>query len=435
MALAIGLAVGPIAIGQTASAEHPSPSTPPGFRALSGTHLTLITDLPPSQAVDDLPAAFDQAVDQWCAFFNVSRPAVASWRVQGYLMSQRERFRRAGWLPDDLPPFPHGFQRGDEFWVAEQPSDYYRRHLLLHEGTHAFMVRWLGGTGPAWYREGMAELLATHRFQDGRLTLAVMPQTKEEVPEWGRILLVRQAVDSGKPRSFDDVLAMVPRQFADVEAYAWSWAVTTFLHGHPQWRDRVRALVDRAGWDTARFAHQWTTDLAADRAALDDSWALFLHHLDYGYDVAEDQIIERPMRPWQRQATVEVDAGRGWQSTGLRLDAGRRYQLTADGRIQIKAQTPTWFSEAGGITIRYHDGRPLGMLLAAVRPESGPDRPQALLDPHAVGLRSIWEPARSGILYLRINEPAGQLADNRGKLHVQVQVASDRPDPTGPRPD
>ena len=53
---------------------------------------------------------------------------------------------------------------GREFWLFDQPTDYYVRHLLLHEGTHVFMVSFLGGCGPGWYMEGTAELLGTHRL-------------------------------------------------------------------------------------------------------------------------------------------------------------------------------------------------------------------------------------------------------------------------------
>jgi hypothetical protein len=395
-----------------------------GFRTLEGEHLTLITDLPSSPEVDELPGVFDQAMGQWCEFFGLPRQSLDGWHLRGFLMGERERFRQAGWLPDSLPPFPHGFQRGDQLWVVEQPSDYYRRHMLLHEGTHAFMARWLGGTGPPWYMEGMAELLATHRYDEGRLTLGVMPASKEEVPEWGRILLVRQAVAAGKARTLDQVLALPPRQFRDVDAYAWSWAAATLLNGHPQWHERFRRLPARAAWDPARFHRQWSLDLQPDRAALEEAWQLLIHQLDYGYDVAEEQVIERRARPWRQRATAQVDSRQGWQSTGLRLESGRRYQISARGRYQLNQQTPTWFSEAGGITIRYHQGRPLGMLLAAVRPDAGPLRSTALLEPRPLGLQVEWVPERSGELFLRINEPAGQLGDNQGSLQVEVQALS-----------
>ena len=99
-----------------------------------------------------------------------------AWRMTGFLMKDKARFAERGLLPGDLPPFAHGYSRGRNLWLYEQPSDYYRRHLLLHEGTHGFMNTILGGCGPPWYMEGMAELLGTHRWRgrpaDARLHAA-----------------------------------------------------------------------------------------------------------------------------------------------------------------------------------------------------------------------------------------------------------------------
>ena len=104
-------------------------------------------------------------------------------------MTDKARFAAAGLLADNLPPFQSGYSRSDgkQFWLLEQPSDFYRRELLLHEGTHCFMFTVLKGAGPPWYKEGMAEYLGTHRWQDGRLTLGYMPRSREEVPYWRRI--------------------------------------------------------------------------------------------------------------------------------------------------------------------------------------------------------------------------------------------------------
>ena len=58
------------------------------------------------------------------------------------------------------------FRCGAELWLRDQPTPYYRRHLLLHEGTHVFMASFLGGCGPGWYMEGIAELFGTHRLDE-----------------------------------------------------------------------------------------------------------------------------------------------------------------------------------------------------------------------------------------------------------------------------
>ncbi len=155
---------------------------------------------PQNAEIDRLPEVFDQAFPQWCAYFHVDPLAAADWRMTGCLMKDKSRFQRAGLLPDSLPPFEHGFSWNYEIWLNEQPSDYYRRHLLLHEGTHSFMTTRLGSCGPTWFMEGVAELLATHRWQQGRLTMNYMPQDREEVPEWGRVRIIKDAFAAGRAR-------------------------------------------------------------------------------------------------------------------------------------------------------------------------------------------------------------------------------------------
>jgi hypothetical protein len=43
-----------------------------------------------------------------------------------------------------------------------------------------------------------------------------------------------------------------------------------------------------------------------------------------------------------------------------------------------------------------------------------------LSDPQPIGLAGALKPERSGTLYLKINEPAGGLADNTGSLTVRL---------------
>jgi hypothetical protein len=175
------------------------------MRSLAGRHLTLYTDLPAAGEVDSLTAAFDQAVPQWCRYFEVPPERASGWHLTGYLIHDRSRAAAAGVLPADLPPFLHGYQKDHELWLYDQPSDYYRRHLLLHEGTHAFAAHFLGAVGPPWYAEGMAELLATHRWNAGQLTLRHFPTSKDQVSHWGRIKLIQQQLTMRRVMTIDQI--------------------------------------------------------------------------------------------------------------------------------------------------------------------------------------------------------------------------------------
>ncbi|MCE9529358.1 MAG: hypothetical protein K8R36_25190, partial [Planctomycetales bacterium] len=87
-----------------------------GIRKLSGKHLTIYTDLAADPAVEELPKVFDLALPQWTKYFDLDEKTAADWKVVGYLMKDKDKFAGVGLLPDNLPPFLHGYQRGSEFW-------------------------------------------------------------------------------------------------------------------------------------------------------------------------------------------------------------------------------------------------------------------------------------------------------------------------------
>jgi hypothetical protein len=125
---------------------------------------------------------------------------------------------------------------------------------------------------------------------------------------------------------------------------------------------------------------------------------------------------------------VAIAADRGWQNSGLRLDAGVTYRLSAKGRYQVAKEPKTWWCEPGGVSIRYYQGRPLGILLAAVRPDHPPPgSTSVLLRPIVVGLGATLLPKESGTLLLKINDSAAELGDNAGELKVEVRPLTPRP--------
>jgi hypothetical protein len=92
-----------------------------GIRKIEGKQLTVYTDLPRGD-VDDYPKVFDLALPQWQSYFNLPADAVAKWRMTLYVIKDKDLFRREGLIDEGLPPFQHGYQRGFEMWVYEQPS-------------------------------------------------------------------------------------------------------------------------------------------------------------------------------------------------------------------------------------------------------------------------------------------------------------------------
>lgn len=393
-----------------------------GIRKLTSEHLTLYTDLPLDDEIQALPDAFDQAYPQWRAYTGLAAREMRAWHVVGRLMKDEAKFRAAGLLPDELPEFPHGYTRDNEIWWREQQSAYYRRHLMLHEGTHSFMYAHFGTCGPAWYMEGLAELLGTHSFAGGKLKLNVFPVNRDDVPYWGRVKLVRDDIDAGKTLSLEQVLRLEPGLYSTVESYGWCWATAAFLDGHPRCRERFRRLP--AELQHTDFNARVKQTFAADWLDLNEEWQCFTADLEYGYDFARNAIEFAPGKSLAAGgARVNVAADRGWQATGIRLEAGKKYRFAASGRYQIARQPRVWWCEPGGVTIRYHDGRPLGVLLAAVHPEPyDPAAVSSLIAPIEIGLGADLTPSESGTLYLRINDSPAEWADNAGNLQVQISA-------------
>lgn len=408
-----------------------------GLRTIEGRHLTLATDLPTAPEIDELPAVFDQAVAQWADYFQLPAERWKSWRLVGCLMQSKERFELAGLWNARLPPFTQGYQEGLQIWLYEQPTAYYRRHLLLHEGTHAVLSTLVGGSGPPWYAEGMSELLATHRWADGRLTLRTLPASRDESPGWGRIKIVRDDYSAGRGKALEDVMRYGPDAHLQVEPYGWCWAISRFYDDHPKTQKPFRELRRDVHDPSLDFSRRFYQTLKPDWADLTEDWQLFVSGLEYGYDLSRNLVERKPGRALPDEgATVKVAVDRGWQSTGWRLEANRAYEFTARGRYRLAAKPEEWSSEAGGVTLRYHQGKPLGLLLGAIRPDLLPPgalTPLATPDEIGLGRGAVIE--QTGTLYVKINDAPGELADNAGELTLEIRPVAAGPTITNRPPE
>jgi hypothetical protein len=392
-----------------------------GIRKLTGRRLTLYTDLPSKPWIDELPQVVDQAFPQWCEYFQIDPNKYPDWKLTGFLINEKARFVLLGLLPKGLPNFQNGYARNFEFWLYDKPSEYYTRHLLLHECVHCFMLTTLGACGAPWYMEGTAELLATHRWKDGKLTLNYNPPDRDEVPEWGRVRIIKDALAAGKPESLQTVIDYQWNAHIDTGPYAWVWATALLMDRHPRYHDRFRQLYRLV--QSPDFNAQFHQVFAADWEQLEQDWELLTRTIEYGYDVAAEAVDYRPGKPLPAQPVrLKISVARGWQNSGLQLAAGTPYHVRAVGRYQVDDQPQVWWCEPGGVSIRYYRGRPLGILLAAVRPDSlqnGQKNP--LLDPVPIGLGATLTPESAGTLFLKINDSAAELADNAGELWVEIK--------------
>ena len=392
-----------------------------GIRKIEGKRLTLFTDMPYDPQIEELPAVFDKAFPIWCEYFSVDPSEHPNWRMTGFLMKDGDRFRKAGLIPSHLPPFLNGYSVNSDLWLYEQQTPYYRRHLLLHEGTHGFMNTILRSCGPAWYMEGVAELFGTHEWKDGRLAMVIMPKSRDDVPGWGRVRKIQDLFSEGKALSLEEVLHFGGTAHQQNEAYAWSWAAAALLDFHPRYHGRFHSLCRSV--EARDFNEQFRKLFGDDWETLSEEWQVFVGNMEYGYDVTRMALDLTPGAPLESGwNVVQVDATKGWQNTGIQLASGASYEVRAKGRYQVAKEPVIWWCEPGGVTIRYYRGRPLGTLLATVRPEQPSDETSAFLKPETIGLGTTLDVALTGTLYLRINESAAELTDNAGALDVAIRV-------------
>lgn len=395
-----------------------------GIHKLEGKHLTLYSELPLSK-VESLADAFDQAFDQWCTYFDVDPREMADWRMTGFLIVDRDKFRRLGLIPPFIPQFREGFGIDGYLWMVDQEDDYRRRQLLLHEGTHGFMLGRFGSCGPPWYMEATAELISMYRIDDeGRITLNDMPRSSEEAPWWGRLLVLRKEYDAGRAKTPDEIMHLP--DVVELEDYTWCWALAYFLDRHPRYRQRFHEMPQRVAQRS--FTDLFRKQYADDWDQLSEDWQVFLSEFDFGHDVAACEVdyTAQPRQPGAN-ALFEVQADHGWQNSGICVEAGEPYIIEAVGRYQIAEEPRPWISEPNGVTIRYYRGHPRGMLMAGLRSDALNEREETtgLAHPIPVGLRTAFTPETDGTLFFRINESSGELGDNEGKLTVRVRPAEE----------
>lgn len=390
-----------------------------GIVAVAGEHLTLYSDLRDEPRCRDLVAAFDAAVPQWGKFFGIPTGKLRPWHLIGFLVEDRERFEAAGLWPEDLPEFPAGYNLGHHFWIFPQDGTYYTRHLLLHEGTHAFMQWYLGGSGPPWYSEGMAEWLALHRWAEGSLELNARIADRDQVDYWGRPKLIRKALEANRRMRLDELFDFPNSAFRNVESYAWAWAGCEFLARHPLSAKAFAQLPKFADDSTAAFSRDLKRKLKADWDRLELDWAQFVEELDYG--IVADRLAIRPVEapPQGAEGSFRLATSWGWQDSGIKVTAGEQKLIEARGRFVIRAGETPWPCEANGITIEYYRGRPLGELMVAVLPDD--PKFNAVLVPLPVAASRELKFEQSGTLLFRINESPVWLEDNTGELEIRVR--------------
>ncbi len=318
----------------------------------------------------------------------------------------------------------NGIHREQQFWVNEQETDYYRRHLILHEFTHCFMYSLEGVEIPPWYAEGIAELFGTHDVDAaGHYRFRVMPDRLDHFEGHGRIPLIRSETAAKRWKSLDDVQQIDAKEFLQTPAYAWSWAACAFLDGHPRYSRKFRELGRHT--TSGNFQPALRKLFLDSRDDLRTEWALFTDELQYGFDLSRAAIQFQPGKPLEgneASRSFDIAADRGWQSGGVLVRAGVEYEVTATGEVTLATMPKPWISQPQGVSIMYSESHPIGLLLAAIHREPAVEgAEESMLNQIVVGRTTRFTAPISGTLYFRINDRWNSLADNDGHYRVTVR--------------
>lgn len=397
-----------------------------GIHCYESPRLKLYTDIDPELAAK-LPPIIDQAYPALEKYFGPLPPdrEGTDFQVTGYIMQNRELFKKAGVILESLPEIVNGRHHQAQFWMDYQTENYYLRHLMLHEYTHCFSMIMENIGAPVWYLEGIAESMATHSIdQDGKIKFNVMPHNKSDFAGLGRISLVERAVLETPPKTLTEVMQFEPSDFVgNNESYAWSWALCQFFDKHPRYAKSFRELSRHLqGTAFSKKIQQLTAD---DFAEINDAWLLFAQNLQPGYDFERATISFRSGRPLDQRdssATTNIVSDRGWQSSGIHVEKGDTYDVAAKGIFTLADKPKPWESTVDGITFRYFKGQPLGRLIMFFRPdfESEETNRLSILKEYPLGANATWMAPVSGTIYFRLNDAWNQLADNEGTVTVTV---------------
>ena len=393
-----------------------------------GKYLDLITDLDPEQEINTIVSTFDHAVEQWVAFWNDQNFDPATFRIQAYVMRNEATFRAQGLIPIQVPDFNFGYALNQQIWIKAQPSEYYTRHLVLHEGVHAYMFDAFGGAGTTWFQEGTAELLGLHSSSSDSVLVNSIPTSREQVPFWGRFKRMEQIRQENKVPTVETVMGYRPNLLGDVGSYSWSWALVQLLQGYPEYRETLIDAAQQGADQGTGFNRIVSGDLKDQWPIVSARWRLLCEDLDYGFDWERERVAISVKDPlWQGQPLeLSVRADQGWQSIGVRVPGGIKIRFAAEGKITLAETTRPWISEPAGITLQYHRNRPLGQLLVCILPNAMPDNAESLepLEIHAIDEEKVLEIDQYSWLLFRVNDSVGSLSDNQGDFRVNLTVGS-----------
>jgi hypothetical protein len=266
--------------------------------------------------------------------------------------------------------------------------------VIQHECVHGLCHLSFGSTGPTWLAEGVAEL--GNYWKEGERAVDIEPG-------------VMGYLQQTQPKRGLLEIAVPGRTASGTwQDYAWRWALCHLLANNPNYADRFKPLAIALMEEQPDASFEATYGPVAKEVSFE--YDQFLKTVGNGYRCDLTAWPWRAkFRPLAAGATTrtEVKAAAGWQPSGVRVERGGEYLVTAEGRWRTAA--------AGGDVDAGGDADGRGRLVAAIFEEF------ALGDPVPLGVDARFKAASDGQLMLRCADDWTQLGDNDGSLKVVLK--------------
>ena len=401
-----------------------------GLSVLESKHLILVTDAPLAE-VQDLPVLADALFVELQRQLGSLKPDLngRDFQLTGYVIGAKERFEEAAVLPPESVIIRHGRHIGYQFWMNNQSSPYYRRHLLLHEFIHCFMMceHGMADIPPLWYTEGIAECLATHELSEDIKSsrFGILPATLNGFEGWGRITEIQNNMTelTGKPTQWQSLMSLEsvrhPKDinFASDLQYAQAWALVWLIRNHPELKPHFSPMSKARTRGEFRDVEKSVPAEVWQRLAV--LWPPFLASLTEGFEVEHSfpPLNVAASKP-PASGKLELQSGKEWQATGVLIKRGATVRLNCTGRYSVHNKPRPWISEPPGITIDYVHARPIGEITAILVAPDG----SACSGRIPVGREGSIKAEVDSELWLQVNDSAASRSDNSGSASVEIQM-------------
>ena len=265
--------------------------------------------------------------------------------------------------------------------------------IIQHECTHGFCHLTFGGVGPLWLAEGLAEL--------GRWW-----REKEKGVNVPPVILAHLHAADRPPLAAITAPNQPPSN--DWRDYTWRYALCQMLLDNPNYADRFRALA--VGLMEGQPGVSFESVYGPVGREVGFEFEQFLTHVGNG---TRADLTAWPWKAKQRKLApggvghAKVKGAAGWQASGVEVEAGAVYVITAEGTCRMAADAEPTGPEG--------DGAGRGQLTGALYADFtlSPEIP--------LGSHSSWIAPADGLLMLRAADAWTELADNDGTLSITIR--------------